>query len=523
MASGRQPTRQRMSAFSHSLVAALLLGATFPSPLAAQKPQAHVQWPWGVGAEAGSLARRDLFNLGPLGAKAWDADREEPALERQSGQRRFESSGEKSGDDGPKRLVVRALFGGGPAQKAGLALGDVIVGVDGQRFDPGCFAPLARAIQRAEAGDGKLTLLVERAEKPLELALKLKKVGAHASTPETGKMRQQLLDDALAWLAERQVGGGYPETLGGRNGAVVQTCLAGLAWIGGGSSLTKGKYKAALSEAQSFVLRGLETPNEMSFGQGANWDQSTWGYAHAALFLGELALASGRKANADLQKIADTLCKRQEQSGGYGHGPGGKNALGYIELNILAAYVASGLSVLHQAGCKVDHAVLEKLFDYAQQSAGEDGGVGYSTASGQQGQGNIGRTAGTWLAALGLGRADHPYTEKMRDYVRKHIADTQGGHASLQQHVLLAGVAASALGTEAAAEFWAGGLQRDLILARAPDGSFQPRPWHESLLMQSNTDVSVGEVWSTASWAIVLGAHAEPGKGGFPGWCGRRK
>ena len=111
----------------------------------------------------------------------------------------------------------------------------------------------------------------------------------------------------------------------------------------------------------------------------------------------------------------------------------------------------------------------------------------------------------------------------MAAYTKEHIADMMGGHASLQQHVLLAGLAAVALGKEGQAAYWAGGLQRDLTLARTPDGSLQPRPWHESLSMQSNTDVSVGEVWTTASWAIVLGAHGESGKGGLPGWCGRRR
>ena len=502
---------------------ALLLGAALASPLVAQKPAAPEMWPWGVGADANSFTRRDLFNLGALGAKAWDADRPEPSLERSSGQRRFESSNEKEGDHGPKRLVVRALFGGGPAQKAGLALDDVIVGVDGQKFDGGCFEPLAKALQRAETVDGKLVLQIERGGKPSDLVVKLKKLGAHASTPELGRMRQQLLDDALEFLAQRQQGGGYPETLGGTNGAVVQTCLAGLAWIGGGSSLSKGKYKTNLASAQSFVLRGLETPDRMRSAGGANWDQTTWGYAHAAIFLGELQLASGqKKPSVELQKIVDTLCARQEVSGGYGHGPGGKNALGYIELNILAAYVACGLSLGQQAGCKVDGAVLDKLFGYCEESASEDGGVGYATGPGQKGHGNIGRTAGAWLAALGLGRGEQPYTKKMGDYVRAHVAEVMGGHASLQQHMLLAGLAASTAGKEAAAAYWAGGLQRDLTLARVPDGSLQPRPWHESLLMQSNTDVSVGEVWTTASWAIVLGAHGEPGKGGFTGWCARK-
>ena len=65
-------------------------------------------------------------------------------------------------------------------------------------------------------------------------------------------------------------------------------------------------------------------------------------------------------------------------------------------------------------------------------------------------------------------------------------------------------------------------LERDMVLARAPDGSFQPRPWHESLQMGSNSDVTFGEVWTTATWAIVLGC--EPVKGGRPGlpvWLGR--
>ena len=513
-----------MTSFVRSILVLGLVVAAFLTPAAAQKGKSdgkHERWPFGLEAGTGGpggLDARDLFNLGVLGAKAWDAERPEPGP-RTSGTRTVERSGDAGPDVGPKRLVVRALFGGGAAQKAGLRLGDVMVGVDGQSFAEGSFAPLAKALQRAEAVDGKLVLQIERDGKPQDLAIKLKKLGAHAEAPTTGKLRQQLLDEALDWLAARQQGGGFPETLGGSNGAVVQTCLAGLAWLGA----PKGKYKSQLDSAAAFVLRTLVAPNPLAAAGGdANWDQTTWGYAHAAIFLGELHLAGGgRKPSADLQRIADTLCTRQELTGGYGHGPGGKNALGYIELNILAAYVACGLSVLQQCGCKVDGAVVDKLFGYSEQSAGGDGGVGYATGEGQKGHGNIGRTAGTWLAALGLGRAEHPFTAKMGDYVKAHIADTQGGHASLQQHVLLAGLAASALGKDAVTAFWNGGHARDLTLARAVDGSLQSRPWHESLSMQSNTDVSCGEVWTTASWAIVLAALGD--KPVYPGWCARKR
>ncbi len=90
------------------------------------------------------------------------------------------------------------------------------------------------------------------------------------------------------------------------------------------------------------------------------------------------------------------------------------------------------------------------------------------------------------------------------------------------QHILLAGVASKALGQEATDAYWKV-LRRDLILARAPDGSFQPRPWHESLSMGLNSDVGLGQPWTTACWAIVLGADARNGnKGGLPAWLGQK-
>lgn len=500
------------------LLACLLLAAA----AAAQAKGKHEQWPFGVddqGDPGAMLDRRDLFNLGPLGAKAWDADRPEPEPTR-SGQRTVESHGEPGEDVGPRRLLVRALFGGGPAQRAGLALGDVITGVDGSAFAAGCFAPLAAAITAAEAGDGKLALQIERKGAPATLALRLPKLGKAAAAPETGKLRQELLEQACRWLADRQQGGGFPETLGGGNGAVVQTCLAGLAWISAGSSLKRGRYKDNLKSASQFVLHGVGHDES----QDASWDQTTWGYAHAAIFLGELALASKtREFDKELQRLADTLAQRQEASGGFGHGAGGKNALGYVELNIIAGYVLGGLSLCAQCGCKVDDQVVDKLLGYCRESAGDDGGVGYSTGEGQKGMGNIGRTAGTWLGARGLGRGQDPFAQKMEQYVRGHVAKVLDGHASLQQHILLAGLAAATLGGEAEAAYWDSGRRRDLVLARAPDGSLQPRPWHESLLMGSNTDVSMGEVWSTASWAIVLGARGDGKAGGLPGWCGLRR
>jgi hypothetical protein len=89
------------------------------------------------------------------------------------------------------------------------------------------------------------------------------------------------------------------------------------------------------------------------------------------------------------------------------------------------------------------------------------------------------------------------------------------------QQILLAGLAAQALDSKAAKSFWSV-AQTDLVLARSPDGSFQPRPWRESLQMGSNSDVSFGDIWTTAAWAIVLAANGEAdGLPGLPACTGR--
>lgn len=508
-----------------------------PAGLCAQrkKKDPDLRWPFGVGRDAGPMQWRkpDLFNMGVIGAKAWDADREEPDLgDLGGGPRRFKSSGPSESDGGPKRLVIKALFPGGPGHRAGLRLGDIVVGVDQTLFEKGYREPLAAALVRAESlpRENKLTLKVERKgekeKEKLDVVVKIPKVGPEAAEPTTGKMRDTLLKDACKWLADHQEStGGFPQTSSGQNGAVVWASLAGLAWISGGSKLNGGKHAKNVREAYDFVTRYLYTKNPLAGMRpdGRNWDQTTWAFGHAGIFLGELCAAQkSRKVKAELQKIVDELARRQEVSGGYAHGPGGPNALKYLELNIMAGFVLTSFGLAQQAGCSVDQKVVDKLIAYLEQSAGQGGGVGYAATQGQAGMGNIGRTAGAWLGAVSLGLGKRDFVREMESYTKANIANVMGGHATLMQHILLAGVAAKAMGPEATEAYWKV-LERDLILARAPDGSFQSRPWHESLASSLNTDVSCGEPWTTACWAIVLGADAERGsKGGLPGWLGRK-
>jgi hypothetical protein len=492
-------------------------------------------WPFGVPRTEGPMARmdkRDLYNLGVLGAKGWDADRPEPKPRTTGGQRRFQSAGRPAKDLGPKRLLIRALYPDGPAQRGGLQLGDIVVGVNRKRFGDGCFEPLTKALITAESKKGKQTvdLIVERGEEKITVSCEVPFRSKDFKNPEKGKGREAILKDALDWLAKEQAkSGGFAQTLGGNNGAIVMTSLAGLAWLSAGSSLAQGDYAKNIAAAYGFVRTALTAEDPfagMRIG-GGNWNQTTWAYGHAGIFLGELyqaeKAAQGEEARLseiqqELQKIAKELAARQEASGGYAHGPGGPNALGYLELNIMAGFVLSGIGLAKQAGCEIDEDCVDKLLAYLDESA-SGGGVGYSTKPGQQGSGNIGRSAGAWLGAIACGKKRSRFVRLMGSYVKSHVDDALGGHATLMQHILLAGVAAKAQGRSTTKSFWKAMLP-SYVLARAPDGSLHPRPWHESLNMESNSDVSLGPVWTTACWAIVLGAaEGIDKKGGLPGWC----
>ena len=516
----------------------LLLPALLVPSLSAQrkKKPPDLRWPHGLSKNVGprQWQKPDLFNMGVIGAKGWDADRKAPDLSKQGGGRqRFRSSRHSGSDGGPKRLVIKAMFPKGPAHRAGLKLGDVVVGVDQQRFDDGYREPLARALVRAESAPrgNRLFLMLERkaddgAVVKLDLNVTIPKGGPDAARPTSGKMRQRLLRRACKWLADHQDAmGGFPETSSGKNGAVVWTCLAGLAWIASGSKLKGGKHAQNLRLAYEFVTKNLYAKSRLAGMRpgGNNWDQTTWALGHAGIFLGELyATKKSRKIKTELQRLVDELARRQEVSGGYAHGPGGKNALEYLELNIMAGFVLSSFGLAQQAGCTVNPKVTDKLIDYLEKSAGQGGGVGYAASVGQRGMGNIGRTAGAWLGAVSLGLRDREFCQQMESYTKENIANVLGGHATLMQHILLAGVAAKALGPKVTDAYWKV-LRRDLILARAPDGSFQSRPWHESLNMSLNTDVGLGQPWTTACWAIVLGADARNGKkGGLPAWLGQK-
>lgn len=503
------------------MLTALLLAA----PLCAAPQADSPEWPAPRDPRSPITRAMDLYNLGLLGAKARDAD-VEPRVASAGG-----GSYELNPDDptsvvGPDRLRVEVLMPDGPAEAAGLLVGDVVIGVGTKTFDGNAFELLTKALAKAGSGGGngvvKLKVDREGDKGNLTLEVTVPDLGKKASKPTSDDGLELYARPALDFLAALQgEGGGFPATLSGRPGAVTQTSLAVLAWLAGGSSLENGPHAGNLAATLPYLAAFLEDPSgdfDLGGSDGPNWNQDNWGFVHAGIFLGELYERSPTdEVRALLEQATEAILVRQERSGGWAHGPGGANALGYTELNMMTGLALSALGVAARGGVEVPEDAVERAAEFIDRSSGD--GVGYSPNPGQVGQGNIGRTAATWLGYANLGVKDG--TKKFEKYVENNAGDLFGGHASLMQHILLAGVGSAAAGRSARKEFLEA-AEPQMILARAPDGSFQSRPWHETVSTGSNSDVTFGEVWCTAAWAVaLLASPSKDGSTGLPAWCGQ--
>lgn len=469
-------------------------------------------WPFGGRGRGGG----DHWNLGPLGAKA-ETGAVSTVPDGATG--RTSVSGDVPFlDGGPKELVLAIVDPDGPLGRAGLVAGDVITGAGGKTFkEDESLEMLATALSKARK-DGEVDLKVERAGERETITVELpmgEGTGFVGKDPLSEEARREAQAAALRFLAEAQSDdGGLRAGLSGDTGRVVNASMAGLAWICGGTTPEEGEFAENLTKAIDFVcgrmesLEGQELPTPEP--GTANWDQSNWGIVYAGMFLGEVhAIAPSDRVKDVLAFIASDLVRRQERTGGYAHGPGGPNALDYIELNIVGAMALIAFGGAHRAGVEVDDDAIDKLIEYLDDSS-SGGGVGYSANEGQQGMGNIARSAATWRGLVIAGRSREGLTKQTKSYSKKEATNFLGGHASLMQHIFFGGIAAHALGKKDGGS-WYEDLEREVVLAQAHDGSYQPRPFQETANLNSNSDVTMGVEWTTANWAVLIGLDFEEG------------
>ncbi len=404
-----------------------------------------------------------------------------------------------------KVMNVSSLVDGGPAQRAGIKPGDKITGVEGQPFaeKPEPAVAIVVACDVAEARgkkDAQITLTVN----DKEVRVSFPALGKHsASCPKKCKKCDAVVRAGVDYLVSQQRAGCFPTELGGKTGKVVVTSLGGLALMAAGGP------EASIAAAANYVMAhcGVDEKDGMKLGGGmggGNWNQENWELGYGCIFLAEYARRTrSGEAKARLFEVAKKLEKNQEASGGWAHGPGGPNSLGYLELEIVSNWSLMGLGAAKRLGYPLDKAKLEKATAWIEETTHGDGGVGYSPREGQKGFGEAGRTSGAIAAYGQLGLRGDPFFARMSDFYRGHATTLTTGHVSPYMHMTSGAIASYILGPRD----WAAYIETyrpELYAARRGDGSFAAIPTHESDMLHSNTDSTVGSCWTTASAVLIL-------------------
>ncbi len=450
---------------------------------------------WGQGMPKMPGRGDDFFNLGPTGAAGTPLDAKQA---------------EEAGAGRAPAIRVDRVDEKTPA--AGhLRKGDVILTAGGRPFpkreDP--VHLFSRAVEAAEASrTGILKLTVLRGGRPQKVAFKMRRTGPHSRTcPSRCKKCKAAAMAGLKYLADHQSGDGSFECFtGGINGKVAVTTVAGLAFLASGSVPGQGPFGKPIEKAVGYVMRnaGKESVFKSRMTGKGNMSQVNWNVGYAPWLLAEAYKTTGNPALLEkIKELCAAIVKNQETSGGWGHGPGGPNALNYVELEIVSNFCLTSLGAAQRLGVEVPKEPVDRAIEWIVATSAGDGGVGYSTRPGQQGFGDAGRTAGAIIAFHTLKLDRHPFFGKMKSYFRRNMDKLIGGHVSPCMHLLSGAMAAKMEGRQTWKAYM-NTFRDEFMAARCPDGSFSARPTKESQQLHHNTDRGLGPAWITAHYTLVL-------------------
>ncbi len=459
------------------------------------------------GKRSGSLSG---FNMGMLGGEC-----------KELGQTESRALGLNSGQTS---LQVTQLNSGQLGQRSGLVIGDQIVDIAGRVISDkqtGVYQ-LARAMDRALCARRGATLVlgVLRGGRAVKVTVKMPGLGPHAtSCPKRCRHCAALLKKSFDFVLGRQKeDGSFPTLVGGNNGMVATTAITGLALLAA-SAKPSGAMASAIGKAKDFLVKtvgkestfgglggrgsGADMGGQLQgAGGGGNWSQVNWSLGYGALFLSEYLARTGDAAvRQKLVWVCRQIEANQEANGGWSHGPGGANALGYTDFAAVTNVVLSGYGAAGRVKIKLQPKTVSKAINYLVGTAAADGGIGYSQRSGQKGHGDAGRTGGSVLA-FGLCRQNrHPFFGKMVGYFTKNMDQVPEGHASAVHHFGMASLACFQL--SGAWKRFNEHFRYELVSARNPDGSFTPRPSSESASMGINSDRTTGPCWATGTYLLA--------------------
>lgn len=259
------------------------------------------------------------WTLGPTGARGWI----------------HTSNGHSAA---ARQILVTAVAPGSPVDGV-LRVGDVILGVDGQRFTDDARIRFAQAVMTAESerGAGKLRVLRWRSGATDEVVVTLPVLGSYSATaPYDCAKSQRILTLGCASLAKRMSAPDY-----GRGMYPIPRALNALALLAGGNAehLPVVRTEARWAADFSVSPEGFQT----------------WPYGYVMMFLAEYVIATGdQSVIPGLKRLALESANGQSAVGTWGHKfalPNG-NLSGYGCMNQPGITLCIGMALAREAGVK---------------------------------------------------------------------------------------------------------------------------------------------------------------------------
>jgi hypothetical protein len=220
------------------------------------------------------------WNLGAIGARGW-------------------MYSDKMSTAGARQIVITQVEKSSPADGI-LAIGDVILGVGGNKFSSDPRTELGKALSTAESttGGGKLTLTRWRDGKTEDVAVKLEVLGDYSATaPYDCAKSKRILERGCAALAKRMSQRSYKQN-------PITRSLNALALLASGDPAYVPLVKKEAVWAAGFSATSMQS----------------WFYGYAMMLLSEYVMATGDESvMPGLRRLALETANGQSAVGSWGH------------------------------------------------------------------------------------------------------------------------------------------------------------------------------------------------------------
>jgi hypothetical protein len=271
--------------------------------------------------------------------------------------------------------------------------------------------------------------------------------------------------------------------VGGYSRNVAVCSLAGMAFMGHGSTPGRGPYGRAVNRCVANILRNVRDSGFITDPTAASHGPM-YGHGFATLFLAEVyGMYPDSIVREKLADAVDLIVSTQNEEGGWRYEPKRADA----DLSVTICQVMA-LRAARNAGIFVPAETIDRCIDYVKRSQNPDGGFAYMLS--QPGESRFPRSAAGIVALYSAGIYEGDEIDKGLDYIMQSLP--RGNAASRESHFFYGHYyAVQAMWQEDGSRWhkWYPAIHDTLLARQKKDGS-----WFDA----------IGPEYATAMACIIL-------------------